>query len=210
MYRLLVRLYPRRIRQEFGAEMAAIFGDVIHDARKEGLAAVARAWMRELRSHPAELLRAYHAEGPATAIGALVSATVAGHLITDAGLFHGATWLALIGGLAASGTLYGVGRCGQALVVAAATLGGTFTIDQTLLRAGERRTLVVPGVVYDVLADARALEALPKHTPRVRTEIHRDGVITVVRTGGVDGIYVLVSLGLLTGGAVLGRRLLPT
>jgi hypothetical protein len=63
----------------------------------------------------------------------------------------------------------------------------------------------VPGVLYDVLPNTAALANLPKHTPRVRTEIHDNGVITVVRTGGVDGLYILVSLALHDGSCFATR-----
>lgn len=49
-YRVLLRLLPRRRRERYGAEMAAVFAEVRAQARRErGLAGVAVAWMKEMR-----------------------------------------------------------------------------------------------------------------------------------------------------------------
>jgi hypothetical protein len=210
VYQVLIRLYPRRVREDFGEEMVIVFRRRLDDARTRGLSAVARVWIGEIRSLPIELVRAHRAERPAAAIVAIVASTAAGHLITDAGLFHLGTWAALVTGLAVAGLLYGARLPRQALVLAVTVLRGTFTIDRALLQSAQHRAMKVPGVLYDVLPNTAALANLPKHTPRVRTEIHDNGVITVVRTGGVDGLYILVSLALLSGGAVVGRRLVAT
>ena len=207
MFKTLLRLFPRRVREEFGQEMVNVFSQTLYDARCRGMAAMAFVWVREIGSLLAELLRAYGAEKPAAAIAAVVASVIAGHLITDAGLFHHATWAALLGGLAIAGILYGARLPCHGLLLAVGVLAGTFTIDRALLRPGQYSAMNVPGVVYDVLPNEAALAELPKVTPRVRTEIHVNGVITVVRTGGVDGFYIVVALALLTGGAMVGRRL---
>lgn len=56
-YGLLVRLYPGRFRAEFGAEMEAVFGYALEDARRAGMGAVARLVLHELIDLPASLAR---------------------------------------------------------------------------------------------------------------------------------------------------------
>lgn len=206
MYEKLVRLYPRRIRDEFGLEMIATFGQALEQARSRGPGPVALIWIREIAALPAELIGAYHAERAGAALAAIVASVLASYLITNAGLFHELTWMALLVGLVAGGFVFGARLPRIALFVTAAALLGTLAIDRALLQPGQERAMVVPGVAYDVLPSTIALEKLSKSTPRVRTEMYHNGVITVVRTGGVDGLYILAALALLTGGAAVGRR----
>jgi len=44
LYRLLLRAYPARLREEHGPEMLQLFGDQLRDARARGH--VARLWLR--------------------------------------------------------------------------------------------------------------------------------------------------------------------
>jgi hypothetical protein len=56
IYRLLLHLYPRRFRLEFGAEMTAVFGQCARDAAAEGWTALARVCLREAGGLPARCL----------------------------------------------------------------------------------------------------------------------------------------------------------
>jgi hypothetical protein len=206
MYERLVRLYPRRIREAFGPEMIATFRQTVEHARSRGAGAVAVIWIREIGSLPAELIGAYHAERVSAALAAIIASVLASYLIANAGLFHEWTWMALLVGLFAGGFSFGAQSPRTALLVTSAALLGIVAVDRALLQPGQERAMVVPGVSYDVLPSPIALEKLSKSTPRVRTEIYRNGVITVVRTGGVDGLYILAALTLLGGGAAVGRR----
>jgi hypothetical protein len=46
LYRLLLRLFPAEFRGDFGDDMAADFRDARADARRRGVAALARLWWR--------------------------------------------------------------------------------------------------------------------------------------------------------------------
>ena len=50
MYKLLLRLLPRRLRRDIEDEMAAVFSQSLEDARRHGRTNVVRAWIREVLS----------------------------------------------------------------------------------------------------------------------------------------------------------------
>jgi hypothetical protein len=57
LYTTLLRLYPRKFRQEFAAEMRTVFFDALQAAHREGLWAVAQLCAREICSLPHALVR---------------------------------------------------------------------------------------------------------------------------------------------------------
>lgn len=59
IYGLLVRLYPRPFRQEFGEEMRAVFADAAADAAGRGIGALLALCLRELRDWPRAVLSEY-------------------------------------------------------------------------------------------------------------------------------------------------------
>lgn len=59
LYRLLIRLYPRRFRQTFGAEMTGVFHSRIEDAATGGTWPIIAVCLHELRDAPRALLKAY-------------------------------------------------------------------------------------------------------------------------------------------------------
>jgi hypothetical protein len=48
VYQTLLRLYPRPYRQQFADEMIAVFRDVDAEAQREGIAATAKFYLREI------------------------------------------------------------------------------------------------------------------------------------------------------------------
>lgn len=58
-YVLLLRLYPRRFREQFEEEMAGVFAEAVDAARGGGRFALTRLVLRELRTYPGCLLLAY-------------------------------------------------------------------------------------------------------------------------------------------------------
>ena len=56
-YGLLIRLFPRRFRDEFGEEMTAVFTQVMMEAVERGRWAVTTVYLRELRDLPLNLVR---------------------------------------------------------------------------------------------------------------------------------------------------------
>jgi hypothetical protein len=56
-YTLLLRLYPRRFRQEFADEMQAVFTEAMTEAAARGRLGV--FFLRELRDAPQSIARAY-------------------------------------------------------------------------------------------------------------------------------------------------------
>ncbi|MBK8900268.1 MAG: hypothetical protein IPM53_03725 [Anaerolineaceae bacterium] len=67
-YRLLVRLYPRQFREQFGEEMTAVYAQRARQAAANGGRALLTIWLRELWDWPISCLRAHwleqHIEGP--------------------------------------------------------------------------------------------------------------------------------------------------
>ena len=45
IFRLVLAFYPRDLRSEFGQEMEFVFQEQLVDARRSGMAAVARVWI---------------------------------------------------------------------------------------------------------------------------------------------------------------------
>jgi hypothetical protein len=56
-YRLMFYFYPRRFREAFGVEMAAVFAAGLADAREEGWWRVTAVCLRELRDLPVNVIR---------------------------------------------------------------------------------------------------------------------------------------------------------
>jgi hypothetical protein len=59
LYALLLRLYPRGFRAEFGEEMQAIFSDAVAEAARGGVGPLVRVCLREFRDLPGALIREY-------------------------------------------------------------------------------------------------------------------------------------------------------
>lgn len=59
LFALMVKLYPRRFRRVFEAELNAVFAAALHDARLRGHWAIVTLLLRELRELPTAVLRAY-------------------------------------------------------------------------------------------------------------------------------------------------------
>jgi len=57
VYGLLLRLYPRQFRVEFGDEMQSVFTDAVNDAARRGLAAVLIVCAREVWELPRNVVR---------------------------------------------------------------------------------------------------------------------------------------------------------
>lgn len=57
VYVVLLRLYPREFRDEFGNEMASVFNDTLAEAANHGSVALIFACLRELRDLPSATLR---------------------------------------------------------------------------------------------------------------------------------------------------------
>ncbi len=57
IYRFLIRLYPRLFRDEFGAEMEAVFQEQIADAVEHGWLLLTAVFLREIRDLPVSLLK---------------------------------------------------------------------------------------------------------------------------------------------------------
>ncbi len=64
LYKASLRLYPRPFRQEFAAEMAAVFSDALGSARCQGMRAVLRLCGREVAALPAALAREHWQASP--------------------------------------------------------------------------------------------------------------------------------------------------
>ncbi len=56
-YSVMLRLYPRQFRHDFGAEMQTVFSDALDSARGQGIWAVFRLFGREARELPRALAR---------------------------------------------------------------------------------------------------------------------------------------------------------
>ncbi len=61
LYALLLRLYPRSFRTEFGKEMQTSFTDAVTEAAERGLGALVVVCLREFRDLPGALFREYRA-----------------------------------------------------------------------------------------------------------------------------------------------------
>lgn len=59
LYQQLLQVYPRSFRAEFGAEMEAVYDDLLADARRQGIMAVVSLVCRELAHAPGAILRAH-------------------------------------------------------------------------------------------------------------------------------------------------------
>jgi hypothetical protein len=80
-YELLVQLYPRGFREEFGSEMTLLFEEQLDDARREGRSTVAMLWVRTFAdlviSVPGQHLRRARATAqPVVAQGASTDITI--------------------------------------------------------------------------------------------------------------------------------------
>lgn len=62
-YGYLLRLYPRRFREEFGDEMLSDFSDMANDAGRNGLFSLILFCLREFIDFPINLLRVHFEEG---------------------------------------------------------------------------------------------------------------------------------------------------
>ncbi len=59
LYAFLLRLYPRRFRAEFEAEMQRVFAEAAAEAADQNLLSLAKVCLRELRDWPGAVLRAH-------------------------------------------------------------------------------------------------------------------------------------------------------
>lgn len=225
VYARMLRLYPAGWREEFGVEMTAVFADALHAAQRRGALAVLRLWWREIASLPANVMSTISKNGggrpnPIVAAALLLAVgSIVSHLVANAGLFHATSLVMLAAGLAASGFLFGTGRRIAAVLLLALTLGTSLAADRLAIRlapSGVTSSLTIPGVRLDVTR----VEAMPAYrvlidrarastSPRVRTSTFaREGslYLTVVRSGGVDGAYGLLTMLLLAGTAWSGWR----
>lgn len=57
IYSQLVRLYPKRFREEYATEMARLFGEQCRDARERGFAGIAALWLRTIHDLAFSLIR---------------------------------------------------------------------------------------------------------------------------------------------------------
>ncbi len=225
LHRIVIALYPVRFRDEFGGEMSNDFEERIsakHSFRNTLGAwwneltqlpeSLATAYAGEDRSSRGQRLRVLGL----IAAGAMVVAGVASHLVAHSGLYHRVSQLGLVAALLATGVLFGLVRVTQAapkLLVPAALaitffLFAPWAIDRHLVvnHTTTPFSADLPGVRLDVSkfssADdaasfAGALDA--EKAPRLRSETTRQGaslIVTVLRSGGVDGIYAIVALAL--------------
>jgi hypothetical protein len=199
LYETLLRLYPAAMREEFGAEMKAVFDDALGDARKRGWRGVLRLWLREVATAPLHPLLAV--------VLLLATGWAASHLVAYEGLFHAASLALLGGGIAAAGFLFGSGRGLVAALVLVAAFGTAYAGDRLALRIAAPGSLTIPGVRLDVVRDDGPM---PQRTKaRMHTEtFERDGApyLTVVHAGGVDGAYALLAMVMLATTAMAGRR----
>jgi hypothetical protein len=76
LYALLVRLYPRGFRAEFGQEMQAVFADAVAEAVEQGRLPLAVVCLREARDLPPALLREMVSDSRDRRKEALMSETV--------------------------------------------------------------------------------------------------------------------------------------
>lgn len=225
VYARMLRLYPADWREEFGVEMAAVFADALHAAQRRGAMAVARLWWREIVTLPANMISTIskHDGGRPNPIVAgalllLVGSTVS-HLVANRGLFHATSLVMLAMGLAAAGFIYGTGHRIAAAVLIALTLGTALAADRLALRIatpGVTSTLTIPGVRLDAsrVTSANAYHALIEQakastSPRVHTATHTINgsvYVRVVRSGGVDGAYGLLTMLVLGATAWSGWR----
>ena len=225
VYARMLRLYPAGWREEFGVEMTAVFADALHAAQRRGGLAVARLWWREIASLPANVISTISKNDGgrpnpivATAL-LLVAGALASHLVANAGLFHVTSLMMLATGIAASGFVFGAGRRIAAVLLLALTLATSLAADRLAIRVapnGMTSSLTIPGVRLDVtrvdsMPAYRALidRARTSTSPRVRTSTFaREGslYLTVVRSGGVDGAYALLTMLVLAGTAWSGWR----
>jgi len=214
-YARLLRLYPAAWREEFGVEMREVFADALHAAQRRGGFAVLRLWWREIVSVPT---RGFHPIVAAAML--LIVGWVASDLVANAGLFHTTSLVMLAIGIVLSGFVFGIGYRTAAMTLITIAIAASFGADRLALRfatPGVTSTLTIPGVrvdvsrvdspsTYQMLIDRAKLST----APRVRTTTFaRDGslYLTVVRSGGVDGAYALLTMLILAGTATAGRRL---
>ncbi len=62
LYARLLRLYPRRFREQFAGEMAAVFALAVADAAQDGPASLLRLCLRELRDWPGRAIQEHWRE----------------------------------------------------------------------------------------------------------------------------------------------------
>lgn len=232
LYSRMLSLYPASFRDEFGAEMTAVFEDALREARQRGALAVARLWWREAVLLPRGLFGAgapYHWSPRLVLLIAIVlfagTSSIAGRLIAMTGLFHAASLVLLATGLLASGVLFGASVAGRrarllasSIAIAAGTLIAAPTIDRVLLDTFvDQSTLTLPGVRLDAsrVTEANAYHALIENARASRTNrlrVHTrsvDGLtrVTILRGGGVDGAYMLLVLLTMSATATASWRL---
>ena len=224
LYRRMLSLYPAGVQAEFADEMALVFADSIDDAQRRGRS-VLMTWLRELKSLPSALLQSHgnggRELGPVKlAISALAILTVsnfASRLVANLGLFHTVSWVLLAASLITGGVLLGGGMRRAAGIMLLVACTAPLLVDRALLTTLEsRQSLVAPGVQTDAYVaptDAAASSFLAEmkasKTPRLRTTARWRGerlVVTSVRAGGVDGMYIAMAMLLLIGSAAAGRR----
>jgi hypothetical protein len=233
MYRRILQLYPDAFIEELGDEMVDTFCDSLHATSLRGRLML---WIRELLSLPFDLLRAYSSEPgsrPGILMSMFVATLflavswASSHLLTNFGLFHAASVATLALGLLLVGftagcavsmrrRLFYVSLSSAALLIGIATVLAVPALDRFRLGDAGELSYAIPGVrldhfvgesVSDMNDAVAGLE--PTRSPRVRmTTYDHDGsiAITAVRSGGVDGIYALISLALLLGGTYAGSR----
>lgn len=225
LYGRMLRLYPAVWREEFGVEMAAVFADALRAAQRRGIASVLRLWWRELASLPANVLSTISKNdgGRSNPIVAaallLLVGSIVSHLVANAGLFHVTSLVMLAAGLAASGFIFGTGRRIAAIALVALTLGSSLAADRIALRLATpdvTSVVTIPGVQLDSsrVTSARDYHALMERVqastaPRVHTAtytINDDVYVRVVRSGGVDGAYGLLTMLMLAATAWSGWR----
>lgn len=223
LYARILRLYPAAWRDEFGAEMTTVFADALHAAQRRGAISVVRLWWREIVSIPANALPKNDGGRPNPILAAamlLVVGSITSHLVANAGLFHVTSLVMLAAGLAAAGFIFGTGHRVAGIALVALTLALTVGADRLALRVatpGVTSTLTIPGVRLDSsrVTSARAYHALMESvqastSPRIRTAtstVNQDVYVRVVRSGGVDGAYGLLTMLLLAATTWTGRRL---
>lgn len=225
VYARMLRLYPAGWRNEFGVEMEAVFADALQAAQRRGALAVVRLWWREIVSLPANVISTISRNGGgrpnpivATAL-LLVVGSMVSRLVANEGLFNLTSLVMLVAGLTASGFIYGTGRRIAAVVLVALTLGTALAADRVALRIatpGITSTLTIPGVRLDSsrVTSANAYHSLIEQakastSPRVRTATHSvngHAYVRVVRSGGVDGAYWLLTMLVLAATAWTGHR----
>ena len=213
VYARMLSLYPADWREEFGVEMKAVFADALQVAQRRGALAVARLWWREIAGLPSNVISTISKNGGgrpnpivATALLLVVGAMVS-RLVANEGLFNVTSLVMLAAGLAASGFIYGTGHRIAAVVLVALSLGTALAADRVALRIatpGITSTLTIPGVRLDSsrVTSANAYHALIEQakastSPRVHTAtytVNGHVYVRVVRSGGVDGAYWLLTM----------------